>query len=67
MTHVKGFKVCVDLGDELLAVVVVGWQPHVWHVGLGEGEEDKSATGGPTQQTRAKIKIRVSPTFKDVL
>jgi len=52
----KCFRVCADLGDELLAALVIGWQPHVWPVGLGEGEEDKSTTGGPTEQIRAKKK-----------
>jgi len=28
--HVKRFKVCADLGDELLASLVVEWQPHGW-------------------------------------
>ena len=36
-TQVKCFKVCADLGDELLAALVIGWQAHVWRIGLENG------------------------------
>ncbi len=57
-THVKRFKVCADLGDELLASLVVEWQTPRLAVGLGEGEEDKSATGGPHNRHKPKKKNR---------
>lgn len=40
-THVEGLKVFADLGDELLAALVALWEPCVWRVGLGEGEESE--------------------------
>jgi hypothetical protein len=54
-THVNHSKVCVD--SERIAALVHGWQDHVWRVSLKDGEEEKSATGGTTQQTRTKSKI----------
>jgi hypothetical protein len=36
-THVEGFKVFADFGDELLAALVALGQPCVWLVCLGQG------------------------------
>jgi hypothetical protein len=50
----KMFQSCADLGDEFPAALVIGTHPHVWRTGLEDGEEDNSATGGPTQDTEPK-------------
>ncbi len=44
-THVEGFKVFADLGDELFAALVALREPGVWRVGLGEGEESERGAG----------------------
>ncbi len=44
-THVEGFKVFADLGDELFAALVALWEPGVWCVSLGESEESERRAG----------------------